>query len=156
VINSALNASGAVGVNFGYAITATNYPTGFFAIGLPAGLSFNPANGRITGAPLVAGIFNVTIRAGNRGGTGSANLVLNIGSEPVPQLEALWTQNTLELSFLALANHHYTVEWTDRLSGTNSWTALISNLAGNGVTETVTDTITNAPARFYRLVVLTP
>jgi hypothetical protein len=156
VINSALNASGAVGVNFGYAITATNNPTGFFAIGLPAGLSFNPANGRITGAPLVAGIFNVTLRANNEGGTGSANLVLNIGSEPAPQLEALWTQNGLELSFLAPATHHYTVEWTDHLSNPNNWTALISGMAGNGETEMVTDTVTNAPGRFYRLKVLTP
>jgi len=83
-------------------------------------------------------------------------LALNIGSEPAPQLAALWTQSGLQLSFLALVNHHYTVEWTDRLSGANNWTALISNLAGNGATETVTDTVTNAPGRFYRLVVLTP
>jgi hypothetical protein len=156
VINSALNATGAAGVNFAYTITATNHPTGFFAIGLPAGLSFNPANGRITGAPLVPGIFSVTIRAGNEGGTGSANLVLSIGSEPAPQLQALWTQNGLELSFLALATHHYTVERTDHLSNTNIWTALISGMAGNGGTEMVTDPVSNAPGRFYRLVVLTP
>ena len=36
VISSALSATGAVGMRFNYAITASNNPTGFFAIGLPA------------------------------------------------------------------------------------------------------------------------
>jgi hypothetical protein len=155
-ITSMLNATGAVGVSFTYTITASNNPTSFFAIGLPAGLSFNPASGGITGAPLVEGIYNVTIRAGNEGGTGSTNLVLNIGSEPAPRLEASWTQNGLELSFLALANHHYTVERSDYLSNTNNWTALISGIAGSGASHTVMDVITDAPSHFYRLKVFTP
>jgi hypothetical protein len=156
VITSASNASGVVGIGFNYAITALNNPTGFFAIGLPAGLSFNPATGGVTGAPRVAGIFNVTLRAANQGGTGSTNLVLNISSEPAPQLEALWTPNGLQLSFLALANHHYTVERADHLPNPSNWTALISGLAGTGATQTLTDTSTNAPSHFYRLKVLTP
>jgi hypothetical protein len=156
MITSMLNATGAVGVSFTYAITASNNPTSFFAIGLPAGLSFNPASGGITGAPLVEGLFNVIIRAGNEGGTGSTNLVLNVGPEPPPQLEAAWTQSGLELSFLALADHHYTVEWSDDLSSTSNWTALISGIAGNGASHTVMDNVTNAPSRFYRLKVSTP
>ena len=63
MITSTLNAAGAVGLSFTCAITASNNPTSFFAIGLPAGLSFNPASGGITGAPLVEGVFNVTIRS---------------------------------------------------------------------------------------------
>jgi hypothetical protein len=156
VINSALNASGAVGVNFNYTITATNNPTGFFAIGLPAGLSFNPANGAITGAPLVAGAFNVTIRASNEGGTGGTNLALNIVPEPAPQLAAAWNQGGLQLSFLALTTHHYTVERADELPNTSGWTAIASDIAGTGVTQTVTDSATNAPSQFYRLMVMTP
>jgi hypothetical protein len=156
MITGMLNATGAVGVSFTYAITASNNPTSFFAIGLPAGLSFNPAGGGITGAPLVEGIFNVTIRAGNEGGTGSTNLVLNVGPEPPPQLEASWTQNAVELSFLALADHHYTVERSDDLSSTSDWTALISGIAGNGASHTVMDNVTDAPSRFYRLKVYTP
>ena len=98
VITSALSASGAVGVSFSYAIAAANNPTGFFAIGLPSGLSFNPANGGITGAPLAAGIFNVTIRASNEGGTGGlTNLALNIGTEQPPEIEAS-PQSPMELT----------------------------------------------------------
>jgi len=156
VITSMLNATGAVGASFSYAITASNNPTSFFAIGLPAGLSFNPASGGITGAPLVEGIFSVTIRASNEGGTGSTNLVLNVGPEPLPQLGAFWTQNGLELTFLALANHHYTVERSDDLSSTNNWTALMSGIAGSGASYMVMDTDTNAPSHFYRLKVYTP
>jgi hypothetical protein len=156
VITSALSASGAVGTSFNYAITATNNPTGYFAIGLPSGLAFNPANGGITGAPLVAGIFNVTIRASNMGGTGSNNLVLNIGSEPAPELGAVLAQNGLELSFLALANHHYIVERTDQLMSTNNWTPLTGSMAGSGGIQMMTDAVTNAASRFYRLEVLTP
>ncbi|HEX3717821.1 MAG TPA: putative Ig domain-containing protein [Verrucomicrobiae bacterium] len=156
VINSVSNVSAEVGADFSYTITATSYPTGFFAIGLPAGLSFNPANGGITGAPLVAGVFNVTIRAFNAGGTGSTNLALSIGPEPSARLAALWTSGGLQLSFLALTDHHYAVEWTDHLSNTTNWTTLTGGIAGNGTTQIVTDSVTNAPGRFYRLSVLTP
>ncbi|HEY3916066.1 MAG TPA: putative Ig domain-containing protein [Verrucomicrobiae bacterium] len=155
VVTSPSGASGAVGLSFNYAITATNNPTGFFAIGLPSGLSFNPANGGITGAPLVAGVFNVTIRASNRGGTGSNNLVLNIAPEPAPQLGAAPAQNALELSFLALVTHHYSVEWNNNLNNTN-WTDSISGLVGNGMTNTIIDPTTDLPERFYRLQVFTP
>ncbi len=154
-ITSALSASGAVGVNFNYAITAMNNPTGFFAIGLPSGLSFNPANGGITGAPLVAGIFNVAIRSSNIGGTGSNNLVLNIGAEPSPEIEASANPYGINLSFLALVTHHYSVEWNNTLNNTN-WTDLVSGLTGNGLTNTITDATANLPERFYRLQVFTP
>lgn len=156
VISSALAASGAMGVYFTYAITAVNNPTGFFAIGLPVGLSFNPANGVIEGASLVVGTFNVTIRASNEGGTGSTNLVLTIGPEPTPQLTTAWTQNGLQLSFLALANHHYTVQRNDNLANASNWTDLFTNIAGSGRIQTVTDAATNAPNYFYRLKVTSP
>jgi len=155
VITSALSAAGAVGVGFYYAITATNNPTGFFAIRLPSGLSFNPANGEITGAPLLAGMFNITLRAANAGGTGGTNLVLNIGGEPAPRLGAAVAQNGLELSFLALVTHHYSVEWNNQLNGTN-WEDLVSGLIGNGMTNTIIDMTTNQSERYYRLQILTP
>jgi len=155
VITSALNAPGAVGARFTYGITATNNPTSFFAIGLPAGLSFNPVNGAITGAPRVAGVFNVTIRAGNEGGTGSTNLVLDISSEPAPQIQAARQPSGIDLSFLALQTHHYSVEWNSNLLNGN-WFALFSGLLGDGTTNIFLDPATNLPARFYRLHVFTP
>jgi hypothetical protein len=120
-----------------------------------SGLSFNPANGGITGAPLVAGIFNVVIRASNIGGTGSNYLVLNIGPEPAPQLGAAMTQNGLQLSFLALVTHHYSVEWNNNLNNCN-WTALVGPLTGNGTTNIIIDPTTNLTERFYRLQVFSP
>jgi hypothetical protein len=155
VITSALTATGIIGARFGYAITATNNPTGFFAIGLPAGLSFDQASGGITGTPVAAGTSTVTLRATNRGGTGSTNLVLTINAAPPPQIEALLQPHGVDLSFLALANHHYTVEWISNLLNTN-WTDLASGIPGDGTTKTVTDTATNPPTRFYRLQVWIP
>jgi len=145
-LTSALNAAGAVGANFSYRINATNNPTSFFAIGLPAGLSFNPASGLVTGAPLIAGIFDVTLRASNAGGTGATNLVLNIAPEPAPQLEATRIQKGLQLSFLALTTHHYLVEWTDNLASSNNWSPLTGSTAGNGAIQTTTDPDTNPTA----------
>ena len=155
VITSALTASGMVGVRFGYTITATNNPTGFFAIGLPAGLSFDQANGGITGTPVAAGTSTVTLRATNRGGTGSTNLVLTINAAPPPRLDALLKPYGIDLLFLALANHHYTVQCISNLPNTN-WTDLASGMPGDGTTKTVTDATTNPPTRFYRLKVWTP
>lgn len=69
-------ATGSLSAEFNYQIAATNYPTSFFSIGLPLGLSFDPASGGIFGIPSVTGSFNVTLRAINGGGTGSASLSL--------------------------------------------------------------------------------
>jgi hypothetical protein len=155
VITSALTATGMVGVRLGYAITATNNPTGFFAIGLPAGLSFDQASGATTGIPFAPGTNTVTLRASNRGGTGSTNLVLTINATPPPQLDAVLKPEGVNLSFLALANHHYTVQCLSNLLDAN-WTELVSGIVGDGTTQTVTDATTNPPARYYRLKVWTP
>lgn len=52
VITSALTAFGMVGVRFGYAINATNNPTIFFAVGLPAGLAFDKPTAGLRARPL--------------------------------------------------------------------------------------------------------
>ena len=91
VINSSLTASGKQGVAFSYTITATNSPTSFNATGLPSGLSVNTSTGAITGTPTINGNnINVTIRATNAGGTGSATLVLSI-APPVPTITSAST-----------------------------------------------------------------
>ena len=83
-VTSALAATGNVSASFNYQITASNNPTSFFVIGLPAGLMFDPASGRIFGIPFVTGNFAVTLRAINRNGTGSATLALTINPPPLP------------------------------------------------------------------------
>jgi hypothetical protein len=79
ITNNPLTASGTVGVPFNYTITANGTPTNFLAIGLPAGLSFNQANGVVSGIPYVSGTFNVALEASNCGGTGAqSTLALTI------------------------------------------------------------------------------
>ena len=155
VITSALTATGSLSASFNYQIVATNFPTSFFAIGLPFGLSFDPASGRIFGIPSVTGNFPVTLRALNRGGTGSASLNLTINPEPPPLIDSITLQNGVSLSFLTLTNRHYAIEWIADLLETN-WTTLTDGIPGNATTQTAADSITNTPVRFYRLKVTTP
>jgi len=77
-ITSALTANGTCGNPFNYAITATNSPTSYNAINLPAGLSVNTSTGAITGSPTATGIFNVDITATNAAGSDTKTLVLTI------------------------------------------------------------------------------
>jgi Putative Ig domain len=154
-ITSSLTATGNMSASFNYQIVATNYPTSFFVIGLPLGLSFDPASGRIFGIPGAIGTSAVTLRAINSGGTGSTNLNLTINTEPPPRIDSVTMQNGFSLSFLTLTNRYYTVEWIANLLNTN-WTALTNGIPGTAMTQTVTDGMTNLPARFYRLKVTTP
>ena len=78
VITSAASASGQVGQNFNYQITADNQPASFNATNLPDGLSVDPEGGAITGTPTTAGKYTVGLSATNAGGTGTRTLTLTI------------------------------------------------------------------------------
>ena len=86
VITSALTASGQEQTPFTYRIRGSKTPTGFGAANLPQGLSLAPTTGIISGSPLYAGIYFVTISASNTWGTGSASLRLTITNAPVAGL----------------------------------------------------------------------
>ena len=60
-----------VGSVYSALVTATNSPTSFGAVGLPAGLSIDPATGWITGTPTLAGTGTFTVSATNAAGTGT-------------------------------------------------------------------------------------
>jgi len=80
VISSATTASGTTGTAFGYTITASNTPTSYNAIGLPAGLSVNTATGVISGTPTTAATSTVTISATNATGTGTTTLTITVAA----------------------------------------------------------------------------
>jgi hypothetical protein len=86
VITSALTAPGTEQAAFNYRIQATDSPTGFGAENLPQGLNVDPVTGTISGNPLYAGNYQVTISASNTWGVGSASLQLAITNEPVTGL----------------------------------------------------------------------
>jgi hypothetical protein len=154
-VTSALTAIGTMLASFNYQIVATNYPTSYFVIGLPLGLSFDPASGHIFGIPSASGNFPITLRAINGGGTGSTNLTLTINPEPPPHIDSATMQNGFNLSFLTLTNRFYAIEWITNLLNTN-WSALTNGIAGSATTQTISDPVTNAPSRFYRLKVTMP
>ncbi|MCX6922649.1 MAG: immunoglobulin domain-containing protein [Verrucomicrobia bacterium] len=70
--------TGQVGVSFSYRIAAQNSPMTYGAIGLPLGLTLNPATGLIQGTPQVEGLFPVALAAQNLGGTGTNLLTLTV------------------------------------------------------------------------------
>ncbi|MBM4200299.1 MAG: hypothetical protein FJ189_03325, partial [Gammaproteobacteria bacterium] len=72
------SASGTVGADFSYQISATNSPTSYGAVGLPGGLTLNGTSGLIHGVPTQPGTSSVTMSASNAAGTGSATLTITI------------------------------------------------------------------------------
>ena len=80
VITSALTASGNEQAPLNYTIKASNSPTGFGAANLPQGLNVAVTTGIISGAPLYAGTYVVTISATNIWGVGTANLKITVAN----------------------------------------------------------------------------
>lgn len=83
VITSAASGSGRVGTAFSYQVTATESANSFAAMDLPAGLALNPGTGAITGSPLAAGQFTVTLRAGNAAGLGAPAFLALVIAPPL-------------------------------------------------------------------------
>lgn len=80
VIVSATNITGKQGFAFTYAITATNDPAWFDAGPLPFGLNVDNASGIISGIPLVAGPFAITITTTNPYGAATQTLNVDLAS----------------------------------------------------------------------------
>ena len=78
VITSAATANGVVGQTLSYQIIATNAPTSYSAVGLPAGLTVTSTTGLISGVPTIAAVGNVTVQATNSTGSGSAIVSFNV------------------------------------------------------------------------------
>lgn len=61
-----------------YAITAVNAPASYNATGMPDGLTINTQTGVISGSPLHAGTFTITLSATNAAGTGTQTLTFTV------------------------------------------------------------------------------
>ena len=70
LITSPGMATGNVGVNFTYQITATNSPTSLDAVNLPPGLGVNQFTGLIQGTPSAVGTTTASLVGTNAAGTG--------------------------------------------------------------------------------------
>ena len=91
VITSASSARVAIGVAFSHQVVASNSPDSYEATGLPAGISIDTTTGLISGATstmLPAGVYPVTVKATNAGGSATQVLSLDIKSA-----YAAWAQD---------------------------------------------------------------
>lgn len=82
VIDQPSTGSGVFGGPLEYSISATNPVVSYGATGLPTGVSVDPGSGRISGTPLQAGIFDITLSATNAAGTGTRSFQLVINTAP--------------------------------------------------------------------------
>ncbi|HEY3557579.1 MAG TPA: glycosyl hydrolase family 28 protein [Kribbella sp.] len=78
VITTPGTAAVAAGAPVVLTISATGYPTGFDAQGLPAGLVVDRSTGVISGAPAAPGVYNATLSVTNVAGTTTKNLILTV------------------------------------------------------------------------------
>jgi len=99
LITSPLAAAGKQGLPFNYTITGQHFPSGYDALGLPAGLGVNPTNGLISGTPLERGTFSVLIQAISACGTDSQVLALTLTSSVPVITSVLATNGTEGLGF---------------------------------------------------------
>lgn len=84
----------ATSLPFWFRVPAKNFPTAYSATGLPDGVTIHPTTGVITGAPALAGTYEVTLSATNTHGEGTAALTLYVNN-PVPVILSSTSMVTL-------------------------------------------------------------
>jgi uncharacterized protein (DUF1800 family) len=88
---NSLSAYAFLGQPFSYTVSAANTPLAYTAAGLPAGLSFNPTNGLISGIPTLAGDYQVTLTASNAVGVGASVMDLQVIDTGSSVTREVWT-----------------------------------------------------------------
>jgi uncharacterized repeat protein (TIGR03803 family) len=108
--------------------------------------------GEYPGAGLVQGSDGNLYGTTDDGGPGGAGTVFRLTIVPEFQAVTL-TNRTLSLTWSTEAGGTYQLQWSADLSSSN-WTNLRGPVTAAGATLITTDSVTNAPQRFYRLVLL--
>jgi len=132
---------GVAGIPLAHKITAIGDPTGFFASGLPPGLTVDPTNGQITGAPVYGGTYQATLLATNVHGTGSRTVTLRIRhrgrvvewgpwNQPPPGLSNVVSVAGGAFSSLALLNDGTVRQWGDHAQPPDGLTNVTTISAG--------------------------
>jgi hypothetical protein len=98
-----------------------------------------------------AGSYSVVV-SNVFGSVTSSNAVLTVIQQPVI-LSVGVTNQVLGLTWSAVTGQTYQVQYNDDLRTTN-WTALVPNILAGGSTATETNSITNSPQRFYRIMLV--
>jgi hypothetical protein len=151
-ITSATSASGTVESAFSYQITATNTPSSYAAVDLPAGLSVNTGTGLISGTPTTSATLTVALSATNGSGTGTASLTLTINPDP-PASPAITSANSANgtagsaFSYQIVASNKpasYAASGLPAGLSVNTATGLISGTPTTAGTSTVSVSATNS------------
>jgi uncharacterized repeat protein (TIGR03803 family) len=126
-------------------------------------VSFNGTNGYQSEAGLVQGTDGNFYGATKQGGPGYNGITssgygtifrLRVpGADPLKIQTATKSGSTFTLTWLALSNRSYQVQFTTNLSRTN-WNNCGSPVTATNFTATASDSITTDPQRFYRVVLL--
>ena len=93
VINSQTSAQAQAGQPFAYQVTATNSPSSFQVLGLPAWMSVNSQTGAVTGSPTAPGPVSVQLVASNSGGA-SSPVTLAISVAPAANTPVVTSSQT--------------------------------------------------------------
>ncbi len=98
------------------------------------------------------GSFYGTTSGGGQGGAGTVFRLTVVPTAPAFQTAAL-SNGTLSLTWSTETGGMYQLQYNSNLSLTN-WTNLGSPITAIGATFSATDSLTNGPQRFYRIVLM--
>ena len=152
VISSPVNATGQAWQGFTFQVTASNNPTGYYATGLPAGLTIDSTTGLISGSPFSPGTYNVLVAVTNASGTTTSNLTLTIApgggtipATPSDVLAVALSSDKVDVSWSASYPAMHTLAAIQRQTGTGPWVQIAqvadaSSFTDSGLTAGVSYT----------------
>ena len=142
--------AGANGCGTVFKISTNGALTTLYALGSITNADGEPLDGAYPQAPLEQGTDGHFYGTTSEGGTYGNGTVFRLTI--VPELQAVTlTEGTLNLTWSTEAGGTYQLQYNSDLSSSN-WRNLSSPVTANGAMLNTSDSISNAPQRFYRLV----